>query len=424
MRESALHIGIVGPVATENVAHLLDGPARLLPAGTRGAPLLATLIEELLRRGHRVSALTQSGAMPLTDDATQVARGHRFALHLCPTRPRAWPMNGRLPGRIVDLYAFERRQLQRALRSAAPDIVHAHWTYEYAWAALRSDLPLVVTCHDSPLLIARFQTDLKRGAYRWLRAGIAWHVLRHAPRVTAVSPYLAEQIQPLSCVPVTVVPNPVPGRAFETPRGTRHTGGAFRIVLAANGWDARKNVQAAFEAFALLQDRAANTELHAYGLEYGQGEPAHRWWLARGAPGRVRFHGAVSHDVLLQAMVASDALLHPSLEETFGAVLAEAMATGLPVVAGRKSGAVPWVVGDGGLLVDVTQPEAMAAALLRLTSDPAFAARLGQAGRQQSRQRFGVEAVANAYEGHYDIELSRRAPAQPIAPAAVVPSRR
>ena len=400
----ALHIGIAGPIATADIAHLLDGSPARLPRGYAGAPLLGTLIGELLQRGHRVSAFTLSSDLPLDPQATVVARGSNFELHCCPMRPRAWPFNGSRVGRIVDLYAFERRGLERAMAQARPDVVHAHWSYEFAWAALRSGLPHVITCHDSPLVIARFQRDFRHGAYRWLRAGMAWHVLRHAQRVTTVSPYMVDQIQPLSRVPVSVVPNPITERAFARRRAARP--GRQRVLMVANGWDVRKNGQAALQAFSLLSARLPNAELRVFGHDHGQGEAAHRWWRDSGLKANVSFAGSVSHEHLFDELAEADVFMHTALEESFGAVLAEALAVGVPVVAGVASGAVPWVVGEAGRLVDVTQPQAVAAALHDLLIDGGESVRLGNLGRQRVRSLFGAAAVTFAYEREYEVALT------------------
>jgi glycosyltransferase involved in cell wall biosynthesis len=396
-----LHIGIAGQIATEDVAPLLDAPVPAWPRGYEGAPLLGTLITELLERGHRVSAFTLSRDMPLRDDGAVTLRGcgGRFALHLVPLRPRAWPFNGRRPGRIVDLYAFERRGLERAIQRAKPDVVHAHWAYEFAWATLRTGLPHVVTCHDSPLVIARFQRDFRHGGYRWLRAAMAWHVLRRAGRVTTVSPYMVEQVQPLCRAQVSVVPNPITERAFAPPppRGE----GPLRIVMAANGWDVRKNTGAGLQAFALLSQRLPQVELRVFGQDHGEQGKAQAWWEASGGQGQVRFVGSVSHEQLLQEMAQAQVFLHPALEESFGAVLAEAMAAGVPIVAGAASGAVPWVVQGAGRLVDVRRPEAIADALHELLTDRDMASSLGLRGRQRVRDTFSAAAVADAYEAEY-----------------------
>ena len=400
-----LHIGIAAPIAIADIRHLLDDPSAPLPRGYAGAPLLGTLISELLRRGHRVSAFTLSSDLPLDAAGTVVARGPGFELHCCPMRPRAWPFNGRRVGRIVDLYAFERRGLEHAIAQARPDVVHAHWAYEFAWAALRSGLPHVVTCHDSPFTIARFQRDFRHGAYRWLRAGMAWHVLRHAHQVTSVSPYMIGQIQSLCRARVSVVPNPVPERAFI--RRLAPQPGRRRVLMAANGWDVRKNGQVALRAFALLADRLPGVELHAFGHDHGEGEAAQRWWQQSGLRGNVHFSGAVPHDQLLTALADADVFMHTSLEESFGAVLAEAMAAGVPAVAGIRSGAVPWVVGEAGRLVDVTQPHAVAQALHDLLVDTDEAVRIGSIGSRRVRSMFSAQAVASAYELEYEIALAR-----------------
>jgi len=409
----AMHIGIAGPVASADVAHLLDTPRQPLPRGYAGAPLLGTLIGELLRRGHRVSAFTLSSDLPLDPAATVVARGQDFTLHCCPMRPRAWPFNGRRVGRIVDLYAFERQGLERAIAVAQPDVVHAHWSYEFAWAALRSGLPHVVTCHDSPFVIARFQRDFRHGAYRWLRAGMAWHVLRHAQHVTTVSPYMVGQVQPLCRARVSVVPNPITERAFARPHVAQP--GRQRVLMVANGWDIRKNGQVALQAFALLAARLPSAELHVFGHDHGMGGLAQQWWQRSGLRGNVRFQGVVAHEQLLNEMAGAEVFMHTALEESFGAVLAEALAAGIPVVAGVASGAVPWVVGEAGRLVDVTRPEAVASALYELLLDAAESSRLGQMGRQRVRALFAAEAVASAYEHAYAAACERHAAAVGVA---------
>ncbi len=399
-----MHIGIAGPIATCDVLPLLDAESTQLPIGSEGAPFMVTIIAQLLRRGHRVTAFTLSNDMPLRAGARMVARGPSFELHYTPIRPRAWPPNGMRPGRIVDLYEFERRGLRTAIRSVRPDVIHAHWSYEYAWSALRAGVPHVVTCHDSPFVVARFERDFRHGAYRWIRAGIAWHVLRHARRVTTVSPYMAGQVSSLCRVPVSVVGNPIAEYA-DRPASPARAGRA-QVLMAGNGWSLWKNGAAGLQAYALLQQRLDFAQLLLFGRGSEEGGPAWRAWRELGSPGDVVFNGAVAHDELLAAMAAGDLLLHPSLEESFGAVLAEAMSTGLPVVAGQASGAAPWVVGDAGELVDVTCPRAMADAMQRLLLDSGTAATMGRRGRDRVRTCFSPDVVAALYEREYEAALA------------------
>ena len=72
--------------------------------------------------------------------------------------------------------------------------------------------------------------------------------------------------------------------------------------------------------------------------------------------------------------------------EGFGIAYLEAAAWGLPAVAGNVGGAADAVEdGVSGLLVDPTEPEAVAAALIELLSDESRAAALGEAGQERAQ---------------------------------------
>ncbi|MEO3712129.1 glycosyltransferase family 4 protein [Roseateles flavus] len=400
---SPLHVGVCGPVAGQDIAALMGMEPQALPRGYEGAPLLVTLIEGLLARGHRVSVFTLSNDLSFAAGAVKVAsRLHPgLALHFCPLRRHAWrPCEGR-PGRILDLYRHERRALVEAMRQAAPAVIHAHWAYEFAWAALDTGIPTVVTCHDSPLLVARMNVLAKPtiSLYRGLRVLMAWQVLRRARWVTAVSPYLAAALEGMSPRPLQVIPNPVDGRSLVLGRD-RQLGQELRIALVSNGFDRRKNPKKALLAFARLWTSRPQARLHLFGRGFEADGEAAAWCRSRrdlaDCLPAMSFHGPLGHAELLERLAACDLLIHPALEETFGMVLAEAMALGLPVVAGRHSGAVPWVVGEDACLCDVRDPGAIASAALEVLVPERYAA-LSMQLRRTVRERFGLDAVISSY---------------------------
>jgi glycosyltransferase involved in cell wall biosynthesis len=91
----------------------------------------------------------------------------------------------------------------------------------------------------------------------------------------------------------------------------------------------------------------------------------------------------------------ADLFVLPSRRESFGLVLAEAMACGLPVVA-TTAGAIPEVVENAatGLLVPPDHSEAFAAAVVSLMSDPGRMKGMGAAGSRRVKERFTWEKVA------------------------------
>lgn len=109
----------------------------------------------------------------------------------------------------------------------------------------------------------------------------------------------------------------------------------------------------------------------------------------------VRFLGFVEHEEMPRHYQDADLFVLPSRRESFGLVLAEAMACGLPVVA-TTAGAIPEVVEDGvtGVLVAPDDPEALANTVVSLLSDPERMKAMGTAGVERVRERFTWEKVA------------------------------
>ncbi len=79
---------------------------------------------------------------------------------------------------------------------------------------------------------------------------------------------------------------------------------------------------------------------------------------------------------------------------------------GLPVVAGAFSGAVPWVVGGAGRLVDVRHPERMTSEMDALLGDARARVTHGRLGRERVREHFGPDVVASRYLEEYEAAIA------------------
>ena len=122
----------------------------------------------------------------------------------------------------------------------------------------------------------------------------------------------------------------------------------------------------------------------------------------------VRFPGEVSDDELPALFAASDVFAMPcrsrwgGLEvEGFGIVFMEAAAAGVPVVAGRSGGAAEAVVhGETGLVVDGSDGDAVADAIVGLLRDRVDARAMGQRGRARAVETYDWRRITDRLEEH------------------------
>ena len=115
---------------------------------------------------------------------------------------------------------------------------------------------------------------------------------------------------------------------------------------------------------------------------------------------RMRFAGPLAGDELAGAYASADLLVLPSRAETFGLVVGEALARGIPVVAAEVGG-VPQALGRDrsgerpGLLVDADDAGALAAALRVWLTDPRLRVRLRHAALDRRQTLTGWPATAD-----------------------------
>ncbi len=109
--------------------------------------------------------------------------------------------------------------------------------------------------------------------------------------------------------------------------------------------------------------------------------------------------GELPTEDIAQACHACDVLLYPSYHEGFCRPVAEALASGLPVVTSNR-GAIPELVEDPRLRFDPDDIEGMARCVCELIRSPQFSAETAERGRQTS-QRFTWAAHAEAVEEAY-----------------------
>ncbi|HEY3529244.1 MAG TPA: glycosyltransferase family 4 protein [Nocardioides sp.] len=377
-----MRVALTGPLDLQ-----LLQPALTSVVTSRGYPfpMTAHLALRLVELNHRVHVVTLD---PTAGRPYQLT-GPSLDVSVLPMRPRA-------RDRALDGFRVERRLLADALRSATPDIVHAHWTYEFALAAERSGLPTLVTVHDwAPAVLAQY-----RDMYRAIRLGMQVRALAAAKHVSAVSPYIQGKVRSRYRKSCSLIPNGIADAYFDVPSPERADGVRFGCLVTSD--DRRKNLGPLLEAFGLVRARAGSpAHLTVAGGGCGPEDRLHRWARERGLHAGVEFRGRVEATEVPAYLAGLDVFVHPAREESFGMTLVEAMAAGVPVVGGRRSGAVPWLLENGrsGVLADVTHPGGLADAMRTLLD---VREREAWGARARARaENFRMSAVADLYVEEY-----------------------
>ena len=257
--------------------------------------------------------------------------------------------------------------VRRAARSA--DVVHAHWLLTAAVARF-AGRPWVVTLHGSGSAGRFSDEELARERPRLVR-----RLLRPAAAVICVSETLATAVRAAG-LDAVVIPNGVRvpdevGPPAEPPE-----------VLYVGRLSPEKNIDTLVEAVGDLNLVVA-----------GDGPLRDR------VPNGL---GAVPHAEVERLLERASVVVAPCEREGFGLAAAEALAFGRPVVA-AAGGALLDLVSDGetGLLVPPRDAPAMRAAVERLLGDADLRGRLGGAGRDFVRERFGWDGVIERTLGVY-----------------------
>ena len=169
-----------------------------------------------------------------------------------------------------------------------------------------------------------------------------------------------------------------------------------------------KNVLRLLRAFARVKDRIPHRLVMVARHRNVRNVDRAALDLAASLGDRVELLEDVPFDDLVHRVASAQFAVQPSLHEGFGLPALEAMAAGVPVLAGQ-AGALPEVCADAAVYCDPTSEDEIARCLLLLATDAGLRARLAAAGRARARM-FSWDACASATRTALEAAL-RDAPA-------------
>ena len=306
-------------------------------------------------------------------------------------------------------------QLSSALERGRYDLVHVH-------CPIAPVLPLLAIRLARAPLVGTFHSVSSDVPYRLFGSWLT-PFYRRLSRALAVSEAAHAYIGRHFEGPVDIVPNGVDLARFRTgiaPALPPEDG--VPTILYVGRFDPRKGLPELIEACTIL----ARDEVPFRLVLVGDGMLRRSVeGMVRKGPlgGRVRFEGRVGNDRLPAYYASADVFCSPARGgESFGLVLLEAMACGVPVVATDLPGYRTVVTPDrDGVIVPPRDAAGLAAGLERVLRDPRLRAHMRTNGLEKAR-RYGWESIVDRIEAVYDSILAP--PARPWARAAALRAER
>jgi len=334
---SELTIAVVGP---------LPPPSGGMANQTR------QLVRLLAEAGCRVEVVQVNA--PYRPAGIGRIHGVRAAFRLVPYLFRIWQVAGRV------------------------DLVHVMANSGWAWHLFAAPAIWAAALRGTAVIV-----NYRGGEAEAFLAASAKRVLPTLSRASllVVPSGFLQRIFARHGVRAEIVPNIVDlARFAPAPRG----GGGLHFIVTRN-LEELYDIPTAIRAFVRVRAVSPSARLTVAGSGPCRAS-LERLCAELGVSNAVTFTGHLDNEAIPALYRSADLLLNPSRADNMPISLLEAMASGVPIVS-TDVGGIPDLVRDGAtaLLVPGGDPEAMAAAAIRVISDPALARSLASAGLEQAR---------------------------------------
>ena len=349
---------------------------------------------ELARRGHQVHVLTSRlPAQPAVETIDQVT--------VC--RVMSWRRSHHECGLLgaLSYVVFGFIQLVRLSRTYDYDVYHFYFGLPTGLLA-----PYVRSVLRKPYILALRGSDVPgydesrwfmRPLHKLLRP-LSRFLWRHARSVTVLSKNLQElALKTEPRLESSTIPNGIDSDRFPV-KPARRASNPLRLICVCR-MVSRKGLEFLLEAMQELKNDGVTLEV----IGSGEGHAKIAAMVERlGLGEHVTLPGYIALERLYGYYHRADVFVLPSLSESFGQVLLEAMSCGLPIVASSVGG-IPETVrhGRNGLLVPPRDAGAIVDAVRWLAANPSQCARIAGRNATEARERHGWQSVATRYEALY-----------------------
>ncbi|MFZ0282419.1 MAG: glycosyltransferase [Bacteroidales bacterium] len=270
------------------------------------------------------------------------------------TTGRSFPVINQLKY-LRNTYSFIKKEI---LANHRIDIIHSHFAYPAGFLGTiiqkLQKIPNIITEHSW----------IRKHFRSWIHKQCAIYGLRNSEAVVAVSNILREDLKSYCNREVIIIPNVVDLDKFTLSRKLR--GETFNIGILGGMNNFRKGFDILIESLALLKDLDIRAHIGGDGIHRGKFIQLAR---EKGVYDKCIFYGEILAEDIQQFYSRLDTFVLASRDETFGVVVIEAMASGLPVIATDCGGPKEILTRETGLLVARENPPELAKAIRYMSAN-------------------------------------------------------
>lgn len=302
---------------------------------------------------------------------------------------------------ILTFYRYTKNVVLKIIDKIDPDIVHGIGT-EHVWPfiAISSKRPALITVHgilseiikrDKPAIISKMRI------FGYLEKS----VLKNTQYMISINPYAEKIVRPLTQAKMFNVENPVQKQYYNIENNSTN-----KHILFVGGIERLKGIHVLLEAFNNMNNEGTcNTKLIIAGPDRSASFSAQlkEKYKQLIDDGLVEFRGFIQTEELATLYRDAAFLVLPSFQETAPMCIAEAMATGTPVIATNVGGISHMIDADTGIVVEPDDAQALEVAMTKLINDEELLSKMKTATKTVAIERWSAPKIASKTVDVYKI---------------------
>lgn len=292
---------------------------------------------------------------------------------------------------LSNTYRFIQSEI---LKKEKIDIIHSHFSYPAGFLGTiiqkRKKIPGIITEH----------TWIKKYFRSWIHKKCVLYALKNSSGIVSVSDALKDDIELYCNREISVIPNVIEVEKFHLTEKQKSE--TLNIGILGGMGNYRKGLDILIKSVSQLKDMDLLVHIGGDGIYLEKFKALSK---ESGVYEKCKFYGEILTEDLSGFYSCLDIFVLASRDETFGVVVVEAMACGLPVIATDCGGPKEIITHETGLLIPKENPEELAKAIIFMSEN--LHMYKSDSIRKYVQEKYGHKPFVESITGYYQYILNQ-----------------